>query len=126
MSRNTRLFICSRTCAFVAICVFSFGSNAAQAATGYYMGGWASDLAYCKDRQSPQRIEVSQFEIVSASFHCKLLGLREQDKISFTFMAACNDQNVRWNDEIKIQPEDEKLLIRMKSDGKDMTFKRCP
>ncbi len=90
------------------------------------MGVWASDPISCKDKRSPQRIELSQFEILSPSFRCKLLGLREQDKTSFTFMAACNDQSVSWHDEIRIQPDTEKLLMKMKSDGKEITFQRCP
>ena len=114
---------------YFLISLFSFGFlhiPFAYGANGYYPGNWAADLQECRNKNSSERIYLDQFSILSPEYSCKLVGMRERTEYSVTFKAACKDQNVKWNDEITIQPNGEILILTMQSDGHDKTFFKCP
>ena len=114
---------------YFLISLFSLGFHhipLAYAASGYYPGNWATNLEECSNQNSSQRIYLDQFNISSQAYSCKLVGMRERTEYSVTFKAACKDQNVKWNDEITIQPSGDILTLTMQSDGRDQTFFKCP
>lgn len=92
---------------------------------GQYMGLWATDQAACEKKDSPERWLLQPTDLLTSQFHCKLLGLRQDDASGIVFMASCKDAATKWNDEIAIKAGRTALSLSLKSDGQQRQLIRC-
>jgi hypothetical protein len=97
----------------------------AFAMDGYYIGQWAANAAACNGSGKQSRLILSDTQLLTPEFHCKKLGLRQDDETGTTFMASCSDNNTKWNDELTVKADRSSLTLKLKSEGQSKLFVRC-
>jgi len=120
--RSTKNHACS---AIIAAALVLAANCDAIGLDGYYMGQWASDQNACAAKVSPDRVILQQTNLLTPQFHCKLIGMRQDDASGTTFMANCNDPTTKWNDEVTVKADRTNLILKLKSDSQQKHFIRC-
>ena len=120
--RSTTTHACS---AIIAATLILAANSDAIGLDGYYMGQWASDQNACQANVSPDRVILQQTDLLTPQFHCKLIGMPQDDASGTTFMANCNDATTKWNDEVTVKANSSNLSLKLKSDGQQKQFIRC-
>jgi hypothetical protein len=118
--------VVSRLCPIMlaAVIVLS-GKPDALALDGYYMGQWAADKQACDAKASANKIILQQTDLLTPQLRCKLMGLRQDDGSGTTFVAHCSDMTTTWNDEITMKADSTQLVLRLRTDGREMRLVRC-
>ena len=118
--------ITTHACSAIIATAFILATNHnALGLDGYYMGQWASDQNACEAKASPNRVVLQQTDLLTPQFHCKMIGMRQDDVNGTTFMANCNDPTTKWNDEVTVKADRTNLFLMLKSDGQQKRFIRC-
>jgi hypothetical protein len=97
----------------------------AFALDGYYIGNWATNVEACNGSGKQTKLILKETDLLTPELHCKMLGLRQDDKTGTTFMASCSDSNTKWNDEITVKADRFSLKLKLKSEGQNKLFVRC-
>ena len=120
---NLPVFAGTRSASYLLLSLFAAGP--AHAVDGRYMGVWATEKEVCAEKSSPEKWLLQQTELQTPQFHCRLLGVRQDDQSGVIFMASCHDSSTKWNDEIALRASEAELFLTLKSDGQRRQFVRC-
>lgn len=110
---------------FLTIAIFLFGIAPTTAGTGFYMGQWTPAELDCSAKTIPQRLVINQLTLQSGVLTCKFLGISENTDVRMTFKALCNDNTLKWQDEISLSATEQALILKLKTENIERRYNRC-
>lgn len=110
---------------FLTIAIFLLGIAPTAAGTGFYMGQWTPAELDCSAKTLSQRLVINQLTLQSGALTCKFLGISENTDVRMTFKALCNDNTLKWQDEISLSATEQALILKLKTENIERRYNRC-
>ena len=110
---------------FLTMAIFLLGIAPTTAGTGFYMGQWTPAELDCSAKTIPQRLVINQLTLQSGVLTCKFLGISENTDVRMTFKALCNDNTLKWQDEISLSATEQALILKFKTENIERRYNRC-
>lgn len=89
------------------------------------MGEWTPVELDCSAKTLPQRLIINPLVLQSGALSCKFLGMSENTDIRMTFKGLCNDNTIKWQDEISLTATEQALILKLKTENIEHLYHRC-